>query len=111
MQYRMVTPVAQSIGLDAADLKTQSLLRSSRNGYSGREAPHSVCLTDEGRLFDGYEWLQRMMCHDDRPDMLDNGGFALSPAAPRASRTVSSPWLLPPANAASALLSTSVPVG
>lgn len=51
MQYRMVAPVAQSIGLDAADAEDAVALAIEQKWLLGTgEPPHSVCLTDEGRL-------------------------------------------------------------
>ena len=49
MQYRMVAPIAQSIGLVALAIEQKWLIRS--------EDPHSVRLTDEGRhltVINGY---------------------------------------------------------
>jgi hypothetical protein len=48
MQYRMVAPVAQSIGLDAEDAVALAIEQKWLLGTG--EPPHSVCLTDEGRL-------------------------------------------------------------
>jgi hypothetical protein len=50
VQYRMVAPIAQSIGFDAAAAEAAvALAIEHRWLIRTGEPPHSVCLTDEGR--------------------------------------------------------------
>ena len=49
MQYRMVAPIAQSIGLDAAAADAAVALAVEQKWLIRSEDPHSVRLTDEGR--------------------------------------------------------------
>jgi hypothetical protein len=58
MQYRMVAPIAQSIGLDAAAADAAVALAIEQKWLvrSG-ERPHTIRLTDEGRhltIINGY---------------------------------------------------------
>ena len=58
MQYRMVAPIAQSIGLDAAAAEAAVALAIEQRWLIGTGEPlHSVCLTDEGShltIINGY---------------------------------------------------------
>ena len=58
VQYRMVAPIAQSIGFDAAAAEAAVALAIEQGWLIGTgKPPHSVCLTDEGRnlaIINGY---------------------------------------------------------
>src|SRR5882762_1046866 len=50
VQYRMVAPIAQSIGFDTAAAEAAVALAMEQRWLIGKgEPPHSVCLTDAGR--------------------------------------------------------------